>query len=163
MKDEQCPIEGMIITVVNQKTLEPFELLSDANGQFSCKLNKGVIYDLEYHKANLMSRSDMIDPTNSAKNKLFVKEEFDQLEIGAIVLENILYDFNKFNIREDAAIELDKLVVILMDNPNLMIELSSWGDNFFCKISRKTSRDALRWAIVYLWTPIWILDLGSLP
>jgi len=44
------------------------------------------------------------------------------------VLENIYYDFNKFNIRPDAAEELDKLVTILKDNPTLKIELSSHTD-----------------------------------
>ena len=153
MKDEQCPIEGMIITVVNQKTLESFELLSDANGQFTCKLNKGVIYDLEYHKANLMSRSDMIDPTNSVKNKLFVREEFDQLEVGDFVLENVLYDFNKINIREDAAIELDKLVVILKDNPNMIIELSSHtdsrgSDDYNMFLSNQRAEEAVRYILL---------------
>lgn len=130
MKDEQCPIEGMIITVINQKTLDSFELVSDVNGKFLCKLDKGGIYNLEYHKTGIMSRYDMIDLTNSVKNRLFIKEEFNQLEIGkSFVLENILYDFNKSNIREDASIELDKLVAILRDNPHVMIELSSHTDS----------------------------------
>ncbi|MCX6213642.1 OmpA family protein [Spirosoma sp.] len=44
------------------------------------------------------------------------------------VLENIYYDLDKFNIRPDAAEELDKLVTILKDNPTLKIELSSHTD-----------------------------------
>jgi outer membrane protein OmpA-like peptidoglycan-associated protein len=44
------------------------------------------------------------------------------------VLENIYYDFDKFNIRPDAAEELDKLVTILKDNPTLKIELGSHTD-----------------------------------
>lgn len=47
----------------------------------------------------------------------------------AIVLENIYYDLDKFNIREDAAAELDKLVDILQDNPGIKIELSSHTDS----------------------------------
>ncbi|MEJ8802508.1 OmpA family protein [Pontibacter sp. H249] len=46
----------------------------------------------------------------------------------AIVLENIFYDFDKANIRPDAAIELDKLVQVLNDNPSITIELSSHTD-----------------------------------
>ena len=45
-----------------------------------------------------------------------------------IVLENIFYDFDKADIRPDAALELDKLVEILQDNPNISIELSSHTD-----------------------------------
>jgi outer membrane protein OmpA-like peptidoglycan-associated protein len=45
-----------------------------------------------------------------------------------IVLENIYYDFDKWNIRPDAAIELDKLVRILKDNPTIEIEMGSHTD-----------------------------------
>ena len=38
-------------------------------------------------------------------------------------------DSDKADIREDAALELDKLVVILEDNPNISIELSSHTDD----------------------------------
>ncbi len=44
------------------------------------------------------------------------------------VLENIYYDFDKYNIRSDAAPELDKLVTIMKDNPTLKIELGSHTD-----------------------------------
>jgi outer membrane protein OmpA-like peptidoglycan-associated protein/Tol biopolymer transport system component len=47
----------------------------------------------------------------------------------AIVLENIYYDLDKAYIREDAARELDKLVAILNDNPEISIELSSHTDS----------------------------------
>jgi outer membrane protein OmpA-like peptidoglycan-associated protein len=46
----------------------------------------------------------------------------------SIVLENIYYDLNKADIRADAALELDKLVKILKDNPSIRIELSSHAD-----------------------------------
>ncbi|MEM7550683.1 MAG: OmpA family protein [Bacteroidota bacterium] len=47
----------------------------------------------------------------------------------AIVLDNIYYDLDKANIREDAARELDKLVAVLSDNPEIKIELSSHTDS----------------------------------
>ena len=55
--------------------------------------------------------------------------KLDKLELNkTFVLENIYYDLNKYNIRPDAAIELDKLVQILKDNPSVNIELSSHTD-----------------------------------
>lgn len=44
-------------------------------------------------------------------------------------LENIYYDFDKHNIRPDAAAILDELVRTLGDNPTLKIELSSHTDS----------------------------------
>jgi peptidoglycan-associated lipoprotein len=46
----------------------------------------------------------------------------------SIVLENIYYDLDKADIRTDAAVELNKLVKILKDNPSIRIELSSHTD-----------------------------------
>ncbi len=45
-----------------------------------------------------------------------------------IVLNNIYYDLNKADIKEAAAAELDKLVTIMHDNPEITIELSSHTD-----------------------------------
>ena len=47
----------------------------------------------------------------------------------SIVLDNIYYDLNKSEIRPDAARELDKLVIIMKDNPSISIELSSHTDD----------------------------------
>lgn len=53
----------------------------------------------------------------------------EQIFIGKTFrLENIYYDLDKFDIRADAALELDKLVQILKDNPNVSIELGSHTD-----------------------------------
>lgn len=45
-----------------------------------------------------------------------------------ISFENIYYDFNQHTIRPDAAKELDKIVALLRDNPNLTVELGSHTD-----------------------------------
>jgi outer membrane protein OmpA-like peptidoglycan-associated protein len=46
-----------------------------------------------------------------------------------IVLKNIYYDFNKADIRPDAAVELDRLVKIMNDNPTIVVVLSSHTDS----------------------------------
>jgi outer membrane protein OmpA-like peptidoglycan-associated protein/tetratricopeptide (TPR) repeat protein len=59
-----------------------------------------------------------------------IKIPLDKIVIDkAIVMENIYYDLDEDYIRPDAAIELDKLVAILKDNPEIKIELSSHTDS----------------------------------
>lgn len=54
----------------------------------------------------------------------------EKMELNkTFVLENIYYDLDSANIRPDAARELDKLVQILIDNPEIKIELSSHTDS----------------------------------
>jgi outer membrane protein OmpA-like peptidoglycan-associated protein len=59
-----------------------------------------------------------------------VKLELNYLAAGAIVkLENIYYDFDKYNIRRDAAEELDRLVEIMNKYPKMKIEMRSHTDS----------------------------------
>jgi outer membrane protein OmpA-like peptidoglycan-associated protein/tetratricopeptide (TPR) repeat protein len=63
-----------------------------------------------------------------------VKEtETIKVELGTdlssiIAIEPIYFDLNKFNIRPDAATELDKIVKIMNENPKMVIELGSHTD-----------------------------------
>lgn len=70
-----------------------------------------------------------------------------------IVLQNIYYDLNKAEIRQDAALELDKLVELLKDNPNIKIELSSHTDSraedaFNLDLSERRAQAAVRYLIL---------------
>jgi peptidoglycan-associated lipoprotein len=54
----------------------------------------------------------------------------DRLEKNKIfVLNNIYFELDKSDIRVDAAVELDKLVELLNDNPEIKIEMSSHTDS----------------------------------
>jgi peptidoglycan-associated lipoprotein len=68
------------------------------------------------------------------------------------VLENIYYDFDQDNIRSDAALELNKLVTLLEDNPDLKIELSSHTDSvgtveYNHDLSQRRAESAVRYLI----------------
>lgn len=82
-----------------------------------------------------------------------VNIRLDKLELNkTFTLENIYYDLNKFNIRPDAAIELDKLVQILKDNPTIKIELSSHTDSratdaYNMTLSQKRAESAVNYLI----------------
>ena len=62
-------------------------------------------------------------------------------------IEDIYYDFDKWNIRPDAAIELDKLKTILKDNQHVIVELGSHtdargNDNYNMLLSRRRAKAA---------------------
>jgi len=77
----------------------------------------------------------------------------DKVEINKIfVLENIYYNFNKADIREDAAKELDKLVQLLIDNPEIKIELGSHTDSiddnsYNIQLSQRRAESAVRYIV----------------
>ena len=54
-----------------------------------------------------------------------------ELEVGTdlgLVINPIYFDYRKWNIRPDAAVELDKIVKIMKDNPKMKIALGSHTD-----------------------------------
>jgi len=80
------------------------------------------------------TRGKSVDPrtvkeliTNVTLDTMLVLDKI--FKDATFVLENVYYDFNKYNIRPDAAKELDKLVQLLTDNPTIKIELSSHTDS----------------------------------
>ncbi|HPB05715.1 MAG TPA: OmpA family protein [Prolixibacteraceae bacterium] len=67
------------------------------------------------------------------------------------VLENLYYDLGKWNIRPDAALVLDQLLKILVDNPTIKIELSSHTDSRASAASNQTlSQKRAQSAVDYL-------------
>ena len=65
--------------------------------------------------------------TNVTLDTLMVLDKLEKNKI--FVLNNIYFDLDKSDIRSDAAAELDKLVDLLTDNPEIKIELSSHTDS----------------------------------
>jgi outer membrane protein OmpA-like peptidoglycan-associated protein len=103
-------------------------------------LEEGKEYTLLIEKKGYITKRDAFTMAGKAIPQVFRKKltmdttfyvslKLDRLTLNkTFVLENIYYDLNKFNIRSDAAVELDKLVQILNDNPTVNIELSSHTD-----------------------------------
>jgi outer membrane protein OmpA-like peptidoglycan-associated protein len=74
-------------------------------------------------------------------------------EVGKIyVLKDIYYDFDKWNIRPDAARELDKLLTILNDHPAMHIELGSHTDSrgkddYNLRLSQRRAESAVAYLV----------------
>jgi len=105
---------------------------SRENGTFEFVLDRDFDYHIFATKAGYHPDSAAVSTVGITKSDtlhvaLLLDPKFtvDQ----RIELENIYYDFDKHNIRPDAAAILDELVRTLRDNPTLKIELSSHTDS----------------------------------
>ncbi len=65
--------------------------------------------------------------TNITLDTLLVLDRMEKNKI--FVLNNIYFEFARADIRADAAVELDKLVELLNDNPEIKIEMGSHTDS----------------------------------
>ncbi|MFD2513916.1 OmpA family protein [Pontibacter locisalis] len=110
------------------------------SGQFTFALDTASTYFLISEKPGFFTARQRISTVGKMPKQEELTEEENEVRLTAtlvlneivkekpIVLENIFYDFDKADIRPDAALELDKLVQVLQDNPGISIELSSHTD-----------------------------------
>ena len=113
---------------------------TDADGGFTFNLDSASTYSLVAEKPGFFTARQQITTVGKMPSQEELTEATNEVRLTAtlvlneivkekaIVLENIFYDFDKADIRPDAAVELDKLVQVLNDNPGISIELSSHTD-----------------------------------
>lgn len=122
---------GVDLTLTNksQETVDSY--MTDNTGHFFVDLDCATSYDLKGEKEGYFTRMKKFETSlcKTRHDTMFVEMTFNKMVINKpIVLENIYYDFDKWYIRPDAAVELDKLVEILQLNPEISIELGSHTD-----------------------------------
>jgi outer membrane protein OmpA-like peptidoglycan-associated protein len=75
--------------------------------------------------------------------------EMEPVEINkTFKIDNIYYDYDKWDIRPDAAERLDQLIIVLKDNPGITMELGSHtdcrgGDPYNLTLSQKRAQSAV--------------------
>lgn len=125
------PIEGATVHCVNKKTKDLVSLTNRAGHNYDFVATPGNTFRMAGIKVGYFSNTieEYID-YNEVRDTLFFEIPMEKIEIGkAIELENIYYDLDKSYIRSDAAVELDKLVTTLKENPTIKIELGSHTDS----------------------------------
>ena len=140
------PINKADITIVNKCTKKTQKLKSNAQGKFNMNVPCGCDYSIVGSKVDFLNNTELIktaimDCTKTKEIKLELKKpapvvvaptptfKDKPIKVGAIIaLPNINYDFNKANIRPDAAVELDKVGELLIKYPSLSIELGAHTD-----------------------------------
>lgn len=131
------PIREAVVEVlgVSANSSLAKRLITNNKGEFSVTVEPESIYKVTATKNGFFTKSQNAtnkgkQPT-SGKNEVIIYTElvldkiFKQREI---TLDNIYYDLDASNIREDAKPTLDKLATLLFENPNIRIELGSHTD-----------------------------------
>lgn len=119
MQDYQTGNDGKFLFRVYEN--EDYNLLGEADGY----LVKREEYSTKGKSVDPSTLKNLI--TNITLDTTIVLDRKEKDKIFR--LDNIYFDFDKHNIRVDAAKELDKLVQLLSDNPEIKIELSSHTDS----------------------------------
>lgn len=106
-------------------------------------LNDSLNYKIELVKEGYLPKTlnylskilkpGLIDLSDELKNQLRLDPTIKDLT-EMVQINPINFDLNKYNIRPDAAVELDKIVAIMNTYPDMVVELGSHTD---CRASQK--------------------------
>jgi len=133
-------LENAKVEFINQKDQSVFESYNtDKIGAFESdyldnfEFGEHVSFDVRVSKDNYLTRSFQADITLGKEPHIQLDYLINKTEIGTDIgtvfdINPIYFDLDKSNIRPDAAVELDKIVKIMNENPSISIELGSHTD-----------------------------------
>lgn len=153
--------EGKIVPEVELNFIEGDtrrgkKVTSDDSGEFEVTAKPNTSYTITAQKDGYFAPVTNINTSGYDRSKGF-KVDIDvpidrATDQKTFQLKNIYYDFNKWDIRQDASIELDNLIAFLNDNPDISIALGSHTDargkdEYNLRLSQKRAESALRYLI----------------
>jgi len=112
-------------TVINSKS-------NPINGEFLVCLPLGKNYALNVSKSGYLFWSENFSFNNiHSEFKPLIKDiSLKKIKIGeSVVLKNIFFDTDKFALKNESKVELNKLIELLNSNKRLKIEISGHTDN----------------------------------
>jgi OmpA-OmpF porin, OOP family len=114
---------------LNKKLVDSVQSFSQT-GLYRIKLLAGHVYQLSASAKGYLVATDVIDLTKVADGQVVKKDiALTPLVVGdKITLSNIYFEMSKSDLLEASFAELDKLVTLMQDNPNMTIRLEGHTD-----------------------------------
>lgn len=126
------PIEASIDITIN-KTGDIYTSLSSnsATGKFLLSLPAGENYGISVAAKGYLFHSENFDLPNGDGFNIVNKDiKLNNIQVGSnITLKNVFFNTGKWDVKEDSYSELERLVLLLSDLPELRIEISGHTDN----------------------------------
>ncbi|MGB1042071.1 MAG: OmpA family protein [Tenacibaculum sp.] len=125
------PIKNAEVKVLDSKGLMLFEQLTDENGAYSfAKLNCENEFAITASKIDYRSAKKNTKTLDINEKNIVVDLQLEPLIVDdQIVLRPIYFDFDLYNIREDAEYELEHIVDVMRNHPDMIIKIESHTDS----------------------------------
>ncbi len=139
-KNTSAPIANATVEIIDattEKTLATVK--TDANGAYTSSIlddkNYEDVLDLKVKSSakDYLAQTNVETITLGMEPNIQLNYKLKQIEVGIevgteLALNPIYFDVDKADIRPDAALELDKIVAFMNENPTVVIELGSHTD-----------------------------------
>ncbi len=154
-KTTLLPIAGATVFLFNPASGKVKILKTDAQGMYKTRVENPAEFTAKAMMTNYIADCTPFPVTEVKPGATILAPRdllLDQLSLNKTFrIDNIYYDFDKYNIREDAKPELDKLVRIMKENA-IIVELGSHTDcrgsfAYNDKLSQNRAESAVRYII----------------
>ena len=104
---------------------------TDEEGHYLITLPVGKDYAFNVNRRGYLFYSDNYSLRDKAPDSTYTKNiPLQPIEVNAaIVLRNIFFDVNQYQLKPESQIELDRLVQLLQENPSVRIQIEGHTDN----------------------------------
>ena len=136
----KVPLEAAVEIIDLQRKESVYQDYSDATlGDFLATLTSGKNYGLNISKSGYLFYSANFSLVgHEPKNPFNISVLLEPIEIGnKVILNNIFFDTNKFDLKPESLTELQQLVDFLTLNPTLHIEISGHTDDVGSDVSNQ--------------------------
>ena len=101
------------------------------SGVYYFILNRGQNYNISFEAQGYLFQSSNVNVPKQPEYSVLTKDiVLEKVKVGAkIVLNNIFFDSNKAILRKESNIELEKLIRLMKDYPELTIEVAGHTDS----------------------------------
>lgn len=150
-----APIANAVVTIVDSSRNERRQTSTDSEGLFSLRLDTISTYQLKAEKTGyLRDHGTSVDiSTLDDRDSVFVLMKLDSIILNQPQrlfgqIENIYFDYDKWDLKPEMKIEVDKLVNILREEPTLKVEISAYTDSrgkasYNMKLSQKRAQSVV--------------------
>ena len=131
-KSTGAVLSNVEVILLNKSTNQQQSTYSDAEGKFHFDLAPETEYVITGNQAQYYSKQEgSISTIGLNESTVFnVRFELERSKDTYMVkLPNIYYNFDKWNIRPDAVVELNKVASFMTNMPNINVELRSHTDS----------------------------------
>lgn len=121
---------GVELTDLSTRTVIS-QLQTDETGNYLITLPKGKDYAFNVNRKGYLFFSENFPLSQHKEDTAYnIDIPLQPIEDGAaIVLKNIFFETNKYELKPESQVELDKVVQLLKDNPTLKIQINGHTDN----------------------------------
>ncbi len=129
------PVANAVTTLFDTNNKPIANAETDLNGHYSINIDLNTDYSLKTTKQNYVDNTTVITSKGMAANTTSVKAN---IVLNPVPLEDIpitelvpiYFDFNKYDLRRDSTVELDRIVDLMTNSyPNMAIKIESHTDS----------------------------------